>query len=352
MPCDSSTGSTTPSSWTSPIRNRGPARSGSGSAVPARATPTCTSCTTSSRAVPWGPPFTLGHENAGWVDALGPGVDRRRDRRAGRGLRAVGLRPLPPCAQGLENYCVRQAELAAAGRPRRRRRDGRVHARPRRASPRAARRPRPGRRRAAHRRRAHAVPRGQALAAAAPARVRPRSSSARAASATWPSRSSTRCRPPRSIAVDRERRRARARRRRRRARDASSWTATPPPRVRDATDGGGADLVLDFVGVDATLALGVAVGPCSATSRSSASAAARSRRLLLRALRGCSVATTYWGSLPELHEVIDLAESGRSAPRCRPSPSTTRRASTNACAVVSSGVARSWSPRDRPVEKR
>ncbi len=24
--------------------------------------------------LPWGPPFTLGHENAGWVDAVGAGV--------------------------------------------------------------------------------------------------------------------------------------------------------------------------------------------------------------------------------------------------------------------------------------
>ena len=24
--------------------------------------------------LPWSPPFTLGHENAGWVHALGPGV--------------------------------------------------------------------------------------------------------------------------------------------------------------------------------------------------------------------------------------------------------------------------------------
>src|SRR5262249_31381326 len=24
--------------------------------------------------LPWGPPFTLGHENAGWVEATGPGV--------------------------------------------------------------------------------------------------------------------------------------------------------------------------------------------------------------------------------------------------------------------------------------
>ena len=40
--------------------------------------------------LPWSPPFTLGHENAGWVHALGAGVERPRARRAGRRRRAPG----------------------------------------------------------------------------------------------------------------------------------------------------------------------------------------------------------------------------------------------------------------------
>ena len=37
-------------------------------------------------------PFTIGHENAGWVEKLGPGVDRVRARGPGDRLRSVGLR--------------------------------------------------------------------------------------------------------------------------------------------------------------------------------------------------------------------------------------------------------------------
>ena len=40
-------------------------------------------------------PFTLGHENAGWVEALGAGRRGLRAGRAGCGLRALGLRALP-----------------------------------------------------------------------------------------------------------------------------------------------------------------------------------------------------------------------------------------------------------------
>ena len=29
--------------------------------------------------VPWNPPFTLGHENAGWVDSLGAGVTTMKE---------------------------------------------------------------------------------------------------------------------------------------------------------------------------------------------------------------------------------------------------------------------------------
>ena len=46
--------------------------------------------------MPFDPPFTLGHENAGWVEALGPGRDRHRGRPTGGGVRPVGLRAMPP----------------------------------------------------------------------------------------------------------------------------------------------------------------------------------------------------------------------------------------------------------------
>ena len=45
--------------------------------------------------MPFDLPFTLGHENAGWVEALGAGVEGLGARRTGRRLRPLGLRTLP-----------------------------------------------------------------------------------------------------------------------------------------------------------------------------------------------------------------------------------------------------------------
>jgi D-arabinose 1-dehydrogenase-like Zn-dependent alcohol dehydrogenase len=65
--------------------------------------------------VPRSPPFTIGHENAGWVEAVGAGVD---DLELGSPVAIYGpwgcglcLR----CREGMENYCERQATLGAAG---------------------------------------------------------------------------------------------------------------------------------------------------------------------------------------------------------------------------------------------
>ncbi|WP_031510226.1 NAD(P)-dependent alcohol dehydrogenase [Streptomyces megasporus] len=67
--------------------------------------------------LPYDLPFTLGHETAGWVHTLGPGTH-------GSGLRegdAVlvygpwGCGVCPSCARGAENYCRRAPELKAAG---------------------------------------------------------------------------------------------------------------------------------------------------------------------------------------------------------------------------------------------
>jgi len=86
-------------------------------------------------------------------------------------------------------------------------------------------------------------------------------------------------------------------------------------RVLELTGGRGADVVLDFVGTDGTLALG------AATVRSLGD-------LTLVGLGGgtlpvtffspryeASVQSTYWGSRPELVEVLDLAAKGLLTPR-------------------------------------
>jgi propanol-preferring alcohol dehydrogenase len=82
-------------------------------------------------------------------------------------------------------------------------------------------------------------------------------------------------------------------------------------RVRAATNGIGADVVLDFVGTDETLRFG-------------AGAARSLGHLTVVGIGGgtlplgfftvpyeLSVATTYWGSIPELIEVIALARAGK-----------------------------------------
>jgi len=65
--------------------------------------------------VPFRLPFTLGHENTGWVHQLGAGV---RHLEIGEPVAVYGPWGCGMCArcrQGMENYCERQAELGAAG---------------------------------------------------------------------------------------------------------------------------------------------------------------------------------------------------------------------------------------------
>ena len=64
--------------------------------------------------LPFDAPFTLGHENAGWVERSAPGSgDRAGPTR--RGLRRVGLRALPPVPAGRENYCENRATYPKEG---------------------------------------------------------------------------------------------------------------------------------------------------------------------------------------------------------------------------------------------
>jgi len=81
--------------------------------------------------------------------------------------------------------------------------------------------------------------------------------------------------------------------------------------IRELTGGLGANVVLDFVGGEDTLRLGVGVSRM------------QGHHTIVGALNGllpwkyfdvpyaCPLTTTYWGSLPELMEVVALAEAGR-----------------------------------------
>jgi propanol-preferring alcohol dehydrogenase len=84
--------------------------------------------------------------------------------------------------------------------------------------------------------------------------------------------------------------------------------------VRDLTGGRGADLVLDVVGADATLALAAAVvrplGHVTIVGLAGGALPVSAATVPW----GASVATTYWGSLPELREVLAMAEAGDLVP--------------------------------------
>jgi len=81
--------------------------------------------------------------------------------------------------------------------------------------------------------------------------------------------------------------------------------------IHDATAGRGAEVVLDFVGSDETLALAVA----SARPLAHVTLVGLAGGSIPFGFFGppyeCALASTYWGSITELMEVIALAEAGR-----------------------------------------
>ncbi len=66
--------------------------------------------------VPWQPPFTLGHENAGWVDSVGAGVTTVNEGDAVAVYGPWGCGVCAQCRQTSENYCQNpNAAPAGAG---------------------------------------------------------------------------------------------------------------------------------------------------------------------------------------------------------------------------------------------
>lgn len=61
------------------------------------------------------PPFTLGHENTGWVETLGAGVERLEPGEPVAVYGPWGCGRCRACRLSAENYCERQAELGAFG---------------------------------------------------------------------------------------------------------------------------------------------------------------------------------------------------------------------------------------------
>lgn len=61
------------------------------------------------------PPFTLGHENAGWVEALGQGVTGLREGDAVAVYGPWGCGRCHACQRSMENYCENWAEINGFG---------------------------------------------------------------------------------------------------------------------------------------------------------------------------------------------------------------------------------------------
>lgn len=263
--------------------------------------------------VPWGPPFTLGHENAGWVEAVGPGVEGLEV-----GLPVAvhgpwGCGRCARCAAGMENYCERAAEIGPAGGGLGL--DGGMAPYLLVPSPRLL------------------VPLGDLdPVEAAPltdAGLTPYHAIARSLPVLGPGSHAVvigagglghmavqilaALTPATVIVVDQ---RAEA------LRTVAPMGAThgvlagegAADEVRDHTGGRGADLVLDLVGVDATLALGAAVARPLGHLTIVGIGGGTLPISFFGIAYEVSVATTYWGSRPELFEVLDLARRGHIRP--------------------------------------
>jgi len=267
---------------------------------------------------PWGPPFVIGHEAAGWVHQVGESV---RGLEHGEPVAVYGLLgcgQCKPCAAGAENLCIHgmegppgigfgvdgaMAEYLLVADPRRLVPLGDLDPvdaapltdaglTPYRAVKRALPKLTPG---------SHAVVIGagglghlaiQILGALTPATV---------------------------IAVDtREPALSLARQ----AGAASTVLAgdDDAAAVIDATNGARAEVVLDFVGAASTIALGAAVARVGADLIVVGAAAGNFTWNFYALPYEVNLTTTFWGTLPELHEVIAMAGQGLVKPHIQRFP--------------------------------
>lgn len=263
--------------------------------------------------LPWGPPFTLGHENAGWVEALGAGVEGVSVGDPVAVYGPWGCGRCRRCHAGMENYCENQAEIGAMGGGLGL--DGGMA--PYLLVPQAR----------------WLVPLGDLdPVEAAPltdAGLTPYHAIKRSLPLLVPGSTAVvigagglghmgvqmlRALTSAQIVVVDQRKEALDLAAQIGADHGLVGGADAAAEITELTSGRGADVVLDFVGVDATLALGAAI-------------ARPLGHLTIVGIGGgtlpisffgigyeVSVATTYWGTLPELYEVIALAAAGKVRP--------------------------------------
>ena len=260
--------------------------------------------------MPFEPPFTLGHENAGWVERVGAGVDGVRVGEAVAVYGPWGCGSCRACRRSSENYCERQAEIVTMGGglgrdggmaeymlvPAARLLIGLGELDPGEAAPLsdAALTPYHAIKRSLHKLTpgSSAVVIGvgglghmavQILHAVSPARIVAVDSS------------------PEKLAL---------------AAEVGAEVTVPAgpdaaETIREATGGRGAELVLDVVGGDDTLALAARCGRFEGDVALVGLAGGTLPFSFFSQPYECSISTTYWGSAIELIEVLELARAGR-----------------------------------------
>jgi propanol-preferring alcohol dehydrogenase len=258
--------------------------------------------------LPWDAPFTIGHENAGWIERVGAAV---RDLEVGAPVAVYGpwgCGRCRRCSEGRENYCDNAPTSAAGGGLGR---DGGMAA----FMLVAAR---------------HVVPlESLEPVEAAPltdAGLTPYHAIKRSLDLLGPGSSTvvigagglghmavqilTACTPTTVIAVDRHVEPL-ALAQHLGATHGVVAGASNEDEIRELTRGKGADLVLDLVGSNATLALAAAVARSLGHVTLVGIAGGTLPVSFFSPRYEVSVASTYWGSLPELMEVLALAEAGK-----------------------------------------
>jgi propanol-preferring alcohol dehydrogenase len=258
--------------------------------------------------MPFPPPFTLGHENAGWVHAIGAGVTGLEAGQPVAVYGAWGCGHCIRCRQGTENYCVNAATAGASGGLGR---DGGMA--PYLLVPSAR----------------LVVPLGDLdPAAAAPltdAGLTPYHAIRRSLPKLLPGSTAVvigvgglghmgvqllaAMTAAQVVAVDQRPEALELA-----TASGADVTVTAGPdaaaAVRDATGGVGADVVLDFVGADATMQLGVQVARPLGDLTVVGIAGGSVPLGFFTTPYELSMQTTYWGSIVELMELLELARRG------------------------------------------
>jgi propanol-preferring alcohol dehydrogenase len=258
-------------------------------------------------ALPWKLPFTLGHENAGWVEATGPGVDGLEIGRPVAVYGPWGCGTCARCLEGMENYCDRPLPGAGGGLgfdggmaelmlvPTARYLVPLDNLTPVQAAPLTDAGLTPY----------HAIKRSLPLLSPG--------SFAVVIGAGGLGHMATQilgaCTPTTIVVVDRNAD-ALAMARNIGAHHVVAAGDDASAEIEELTKGRGADVVLDLVGSDDTLALASTVTRVLGHLTLVGIAGGTLPFTFFSPRYEVSVATTYWGTLPELLEVLDLAERG------------------------------------------